>query len=583
MSEITYRPSAKVRLIVRFDEFGDTKVQAQSPKKPTPVIRGNKAQRAPLEVKPDTSVPNTRRFQLVPPGTSPAPGGPQAQSRSGDGYTFALAGIIPQSATWGQNGIRAADTLSLKLRAIDCPVDPETVRSCAVEYYLGTVTEDEYERGVAGQTRTAKGSDVHNYAEPLNLIPDQYKDASGRQRSNLRFQGFVDTWEVDWDGENPPVLTLECRDNTQLLIDTEAPSALSIALNLPIDRAIAQYLSNFPTFAGMDVEYRPITATPPTLSKVLAGTAYQPQLGPAPSKGGGAVTKLSVWDYLTDFCGAIGHIVRVEGIVIIIEQVVTLLSSGAQRRSDDPFEGRTVDGKFFPYRRFIWGKNLSKQSIKRSFARHQPPNIEVRSYSTRRKTDLVVRFPDPKDVKNLRANPRPGDGGVDQKWMVWKVHGIEDLATLHLVAQNVYQSVGRNELQREFSTKNLASYGGDNNDPDVLDMRAGDTFELLVKRDTQPVNQAPAAWGVGGDGTIAEIEAALLTRAQDFMEQLGFDPGFAAAYAKAYTNASFQTRFRLRQMSVDWDAVEEGVSISLVGANYIEVRVDKPFANPGQA
>jgi hypothetical protein len=558
-------------MIIRFEEFGDTSVQAQSPKKPTPVRRGTTSQNAPLVVQSDNSVPNTRRFQLVPKGGQVSQGGPQGQTKSGDGYTYVLAGIIPKSATWSQNGIRAADQLQLRLRMIDCPIDPRTVRSCGVQYFLGCVSADQFARGVSGETRTAKGSETHSYVEPLNLIPDEYVDAAGQQRTNLRFEGFVDVWDVEWDDDGEPVLTLDCRDNTQLLIDTEAPAALVISPARPIDQAIADYLANFPTFAGMDVEYRPIDATPPTLKDALAGTAYQPHLGPPASKGGGAAEKLSVWDYLTDYCGAIGHTIRVEGIVVVIQQVVTLLSSDSPRRSDDPFVGRTVDGKFFPYRRFLWGRNLKKLRIKRNYAKNKPTNIEVRCYSTRRKKDLVVRFPDPHDVTNLRANPRPGDGGVDQVWKVMKVQGIEDEAVLLLVAQNAYQSIGRNELHLELETANLTSFGGTSDDVDLFDMRAGDTFELLIARDTNP------PLGQGGDGAQASIEQALLTRAQDAMQRLGFDPGFAAAYAKAYTSASFQTLFRLRAMSIDWDAEEEGVSIHMVGANYIEVRVDKPF------
>src|SRR4029077_6502663 len=154
------------------------------------------------------------------------------------------------------------------------------------------------------------------------------------------------------------------------------------------------------------------------------------------------------------------------------------------------------------------------------------------------KKDLVVRFPDPHDVKNLRAHPRPGDGGIDQVWRVVKVAGIEDEKILLLVAQNAYQSIGRNELHIELETKNLSSFGGGNDNVEVFDMRAGDTFELLTTRaDVSSV--AP-----GGNATFAEQEQGLLTHAQDIMQSLGFGTGFSAAYARAYRNAGFQTLFR---------------------------------------
>jgi hypothetical protein len=554
-----------VRLIVRFDEFGSTAVQQQSPKKPSTVLRGIKDSRQPLVAQLDHTNPGVTRILLVPAGGTAPPGGPQGQTGSSDLLTWTVAGIIPKRASWSQNGIRVADTLSATLKFIDCPIDPRTIRSCAIEYYSGTVTGDQYARGVAGETRTPKGQTAAK--QSLNVIPETWVDDSGRQRTNQRFQGFVDKWTVDWDENEEPIIQLECRDNTQLLIDTEAPSALTISPKKTIDHAIADYLANFPTFSGLAVEYRPTGATPPTLGGALAGTAFQPHLGPAPAKGGGASAgeKLSVWDYLTDVCGALGHNIRVEGTTIVIEQVSTLLSNKAARRADDPFQGRTVDGVPFTYRRFIWGRNLKKLQISRNYSKHAPTCIEVRSYSTRRKKTLVVRFPDPQTQRALlQAHALPGNGGTDQKWLVLKVRGIEDKATLTVIAQNAYQSIGRNEFGIQLETPNLASFGGDSLDPDVLDMLVGDTFEVLVARDQET-------------DAMSGTEDDLLARGTELMRSLGFDEGFSAAYSNAYTSAGFLTTFRVRQMTQEWDA-EEGLNIAIHGVNYLEVRVDQPFA-----
>ena len=304
------------------------------------MIRGTKGQRNPLQVQKDTSNPNQTRFRLEPAGTTTA-GEPQDQAKSQDNRTFPINGIIPKTATWSANGIRAANTLTAKFKYVDCPFDPRTIRSCAVELYLGTVAADNYRAGTAGNQR-APGTNV---AEPLNLLPEQYKGPGGEQRTNLQFQGFVNKWEIDWDDEEEPVITIECRDNTQLLIDEEAPPGLVISGNKPIDQAIADYLSNFPAFVGLSVQYSPAGATAPTLAGALAGTAYQPQLGPAPARGGGAASKLAVWDYLTDVAGALGHVAVLDGTTIVIQQVKTLFSNAVTSRPDDPFQGRTVDGQ----------------------------------------------------------------------------------------------------------------------------------------------------------------------------------------------------------------------------------------------
>lgn len=565
----TYYPTAKLRLVLRFDEFASTDVQKGSPRKPQTVLRGTKSQRNPLTVSRDTSIPGVSRFKLESPsspsGVAAGVAGPQGQATSTDQRTFSINGIIPKTATWTANGLRAADTLTAKFKYVDCPIDPRTVRACAVEYFLGTVTAEDYRRGIGGEQRTGASS-RSDTGEPLNVVPDNYVDPQGLKRTNLRFQGFVDKWEIDWSDDEEPVITIECRDNTQLLIDEEAPPALVISSQKPIDQAIADYLSNFPAFAGLSVEYLPAGATPPTLGGALAGTAYQPQLGPAPARGGAATAKLSVWDYLTDVCGALGHVVVVDGTTIVIEQVKTLFSNKTVRRTDDPFQGRTIDGQDITYRRLVWGRNLGRMKIARNYSRRAATNIEVRCYSTRRKKDLVVRFPDPiSQHDKIVAKALPGDGTTDQKWMVYRVRGIEDLATLRTVAENAYQSVGRNELELELETRNLASFGAGNLDPDLLDMKVGDTFELVVARSDD-------------FGTIGQVEQSLATRTQQFMQDLGFDPGLSAAYAKAYSDAGFQTFFRLKAMAIDWDGEtdEGGVSLRIQGANYIEVRMDQP-------
>src|ERR1019366_5424634 len=279
---------------------------------------------------------------------------------------------------------------------------------------------------VAGQTRTGTTGQV-NYAEPLNVIPDAYQDAQGQQRTNLRFQGFVDDWDCDWDDDAEPVIKLECCDNTRLLIDVQAPAGLFVSPTLPVDRAIADYLSNFPNFAGLNVVRLPAGLTPPTLKSALAGTAYQPQLGPPPAKGGGAVEKLSVWDYLTDVAGALGYSIRVDGTDIIIQQPMSLLNGAGGARPDDPFRGRNVDGETFTYRRVISGRNLGKAKVSRKYAKKVASNVICRCYSPRRKKTLVAFFPNPKSqAAMLAVKALPGDGNAQQNWIEWKVRGVED-------------------------------------------------------------------------------------------------------------------------------------------------------------
>lgn len=560
----SYFPSAKLAIVIRFDEFGDGKVAAKgrtaNPKSPLKA-KGIKGSAAPLTPGNDPDAPAGVKRILLKPATG-VKGGPQKQAASADEYTQALAGIIPRTANWGLNGARTADTLSIALRWIDLPIDPRTVRSCAVEFYLGCVTVEEFARGIRGEKR----GEFSGPGETLNMVPDTYLDDNGDQRSNRRFEGWVDTWSVEWD-DGEPMVRLECRDNTSLLIDRECPQKLVLDMSKPIDQAIATYLSNFSQYGGLTVEYRPAGEPVPILKNVLSKTAYHPNLGPQPSKAGGAASggastaqKLSVWDYLTDVCASIGHMIRLEDTNLIIQRARSYIAEGFGR-PDDPFQSRVLPGGERVYaRRMIWGRNVLSMKMARSFAKAAPLNIEVRCYVPGRKNVIVARFPSKTDAVE---DAKPGDGTPDEKWTVYRVSGVKDQATLEHVAQGIYEQLVRNELSVQIKTHSLASFGGDNADPDLLDLKAGDSLEVLVNRDDVEVN------------TMTHIETLLLMqeRAETFMRQLGYDGKFASAYAKAYTNSGFQTVFRVKSLAVSWDA-EDGVSLDVQAINYLEVRMD---------
>src|SRR5690606_8267629 len=103
---------------------------------------------------------------------------------------------IPTTAGLGLNGIRTADTLQLGIKYRDLPIDPRVVRSCAVEYFLGCVTADDYERGMRGMQR--RDGVLPGARVPYNVVPDTFLDSYGVARTNLRFQGWVDDWEDDF-------------------------------------------------------------------------------------------------------------------------------------------------------------------------------------------------------------------------------------------------------------------------------------------------------------------------------------------------------------------------------------------------
>jgi hypothetical protein len=561
-----YYPSARVVLIVRFEEGKDTPATTkQAPKKPTRLLKGVKDERAPL-VATTTTDDAGREIYVLEASTPPkAAVGEQAGSTSTDKRSFALPGIIPRSADWIQNGVRTADELKLSIRWVDMPFDPRTMRACAVKFYLGTIDPSTFGEGM----QSPQGAAPPNGGFPPTMVPSTYQDSAGKTRSNLRFEGWVDKWSMSW-GDGEALVDLECRDNTQLVIDTKAPPALAIDIKIPLDKAIAQYLSHFPAMQGMRVVYkaRDPKAKAPILKDVLANTAFNPKNGGPPvSGGGGGDDDLSVWDYITDLVGSIGHIVFIDGreIVLTTPTTVILGQDNSFHRPTDSYQGRNLgaDGNY-PVRAFIYGRNVKDLKVAREYSNKEPQNIEVRCYSPKRKKTLVARYPEKADrlIKAL-----PGDGTSDAKWKVIKVQGIQDQETLKKIAEERFNLQGRNEIEVSVTTKNLASFGGGNADPDLLDMKSGDTFQLLINRETSH------------SATQTQYEKALSGKAPaaNTLVEMGYQKDLAEAYAKAYGGESFQSFFKMKEMSTSW-SIEEGVSFDIKGVNFVEARISKERA-----
>lgn len=548
-----YFPSARLRLIVRLEDFGADDTPAP-PDRPVTVRKGKRDRGPVLDV-----AERGGRLVLVAPGEDPdAVGSPQEQIASRDRRTFALDGIIPRTAQVMRNGIRTADTMSADVPFADLPIDPRVIRSCAVELFIGTVTPEDFQRGMDGQLR----SDSSGIMLPRNVVPEAWVDRHGRQRTNLRFQGWVDEMEDAWSQGDSPSVHLECTDNTRLLIEQDAGPKLTVAVDVGLDRAFADYLANYPQFRGLSVEYRPGGEAAPVLKAALSKTKYRPKLGPA---AGGKDVK--VWDYLTDVAGSVGHVVFVDGTTVVIQRVRTLYDARGFGRPDDPFViggGRELpDGRVLPNRLYVYGRDISDMSFRRKFTAVAPQNVEVRSYDSARKRTLVARFP-LREGRQKRVSP--GDAS-DQVWKVKFVEGVKDEPTLRVIAQGVYEALTRNEIETSFSTKNLGSFGGGNLDPDMLDCHAGDAIDVEVLRGALEDDD--------GESSVEAVHRMIANRGSEFLRALGYSEDFADAYQQALDHVGLQTTFRVRSLGIAWDAESEGVTLDVDAVNYVEVRADQ--------
>lgn len=567
--EQTYYPRWKCRLILRFLEFGlFGQLQKKVPASPTRSLAGVNPQRGSLQAVVDpSSPPGVTRFVLQAPGDASGAGAfsPQARQQSSDGFTQVVEGIVPTDFRWTQAGLRTASSLNISVPFLACPIDPRTLRSCAVEFYLGTVTAEQAIGAIsASNTTVPQGGSSNAGAEPVDLLPDEYTDGNGQPRTNLRFQGWVDAWEGDFDKMS--LIHLECTDNTRLLLTIAAPAKAQVSKDLPLDEAIAKYLTFSPTFNGIAVEYRPANVKAPKLADVLHSSAFLPGQGPPVAHMHGATAqKAMVFDYLTDLCRSLAHSLYFDGTTLVIQRVRSLTSAAVQGRADDPYRPRTMpDGSTAQVRRMIYGRNLRPLKLKKNFSNKAPANISVRAYNPDNGQVLVERFPTKEDAQVYAL---PGDGGAEQKWQEMTMPGgVVDRATMRAYAQEVYESMWRQEIEVEATTKNFASFGGGNLDPDLLDLKFGDPIDILFSRDDYYSTLGPTTKALDAQGANA-----------DLLRAAGFPDAFAVAYAKAYTDAGLQSTYRFHQMEVS-GSMEEGVALALKLVNYVEVTSDASLA-----
>lgn len=559
-----YYPSVKVVFSVRFEEFDPVALEAEKKKlkvKLAQTLKGVKSTRVDLAVVPDPKAPpGVVRYVLSTPGSDSTSARPTSAATSVDKLTFDLGGIIPKTLTLKRNSIRLADECDIEIQHADFPIDPRCIRACAVEVYIGTIDPTQFAMGIQGYLRGVNRRPGQQENEPLHLVPDF--DAKGR--SNLRFQGWVDDWEMTFP-DGAPTIKLKCVDNTRLLIAQVAPPNFHIDPTMPIDKAIASYLATFPQMQGLIIEFRgDKKETVARTLKSASGNYYPKDLGPAPAKAGAATgDSLAVWDYLTDACGILSYSIRVEGQTVIIQRPRNILARESTR-AEDQYTPRTISGQFYPFRMLAYGRNLMELSMSRNFTRKAVKNVEVRCYDPNRKAPLVGRYP--KEAKDFVTAANPGDGKVDTKWTVYRVDGVTDQKTIDDIAEDYYQLVGRNEIESKLVTRNLASYGGGNEDPDLLDLYAGDTIEVGMVRDVQ--NSSLLAQ--------EKQQRAIATNVK-LMTDRGFPVEFAQAFSKAYNDAGFQREFRVREAQIQWDT-EKGIDINIAAANYIEIRAGKTSA-----
>lgn len=582
----TYYPSCVVSLLIRFDEA----LLAQW-------ATGDFVRTPPAETS------TTARLNTT-----------DALVDAGQAGTASVA-RMPKTASIELPGIRKPGTFNLTFDYRDLPIDPRLVRSVGIEIYLDTVKASDFAAGVVQTAPSAGG-------RSSTIDPTRRMSAVSPSPTNLVLKGLVDTWHVNHTGSGS-VATLEGRDLTGLFLDTPLTPTLvaGIKLDQPIDDVVRDIVSqiggwstHLEVIAAPEAQWPgkqvPFLANDPrlnvaTVDAVKAATHKLPRArrstGNKPRRSPGAdPDKLSFWDLVTRYCNLVsavptyGVIQNSNGtfrVALIIKPQWGLYdyfgapTAQNQVLAPSPFNpARAEVGKV---RKLMYGRNIEELSFERKYQGITARAVEIVSYdpsssvngrerlmsatSTLQQTyaEQAGVMPPLATIALPASRSSVSPSGLTSYDAVMRiaVKGVTDQQQLQRMADGLYEEIMRGETGGNVRTRSLASFGGTNEDPDLLHLRPGDPIQLAVD-----IRELAARAPNVNTPLTNEQRANPWAMTTEIYRRTGSWP-LAQAIVASSRSAAFQPQnyFRVNAVKFDWD-IKTGVSMAMDFHNYIIAR-----------
>ncbi len=475
-----FRPSCVVNFAITFDES-----LLPNPNLPTPL-----------------SVDDTAVTPSTPVGLTPQP--PQFLS-TGSNVSFVMA-RVPKSLTLELPGYRQAGTFAFTIDWRDLPIDPRAVRACSIEVHTGAISDANFAAGIR---------QVPSVGNPRKSILQTAKFGAAQNAQTLRLVGTVDEWDVLHD-KNGSEVSIRGRDMRALLLDTPIGTdpvrankfLTTIDLSQTIDVVVRQILALNPLFGQFNVQVNsaewPNSQLPsPGDTKIIPRSrqgakpsAKKPARPTLPS----GLDKINFWDLVVKFCYLCGAIPYFQGTTLIIRPSRSIYDqqravfnpliptpfANAEPRWTDAQTGKPLDQPI-AVRKLLYGRDVESMGFNRKLAGYQRPKV-VRAVGINSDNDgkaLEANFisgtwPSSGPTAKLTTKMSPSATQAEEEILNIPVHGITDVARLQEIARAVYEEIGRGEMGGTAESPNLASFGGDNSDPDLLRLGPGDGIFLDV-------------------------------------------------------------------------------------------------------
>lgn len=442
------------------------------------------------------------------------------------------------------NDYTQADTFSLEIDYKNFPFDPRCIRSVSATIAM----ED-----------MGAIFDNHN---GLKVVQIRH-NSKNPEDDNVVFLGFADEEKISFD-DTKRTVKLEGRDYTALLIDKKYDKG-AVSLESTVDVVISSILASAPETEKITVDNQ-IGEELPIISKfwgekdLLSGKRNSRK-------------DETYWDVIQD-------IVRRAGLIAYIELDKLVLAK--PRNIYDKTKAN----------KFVYGRNIKNLEFSRKIGRKRGFNIMVRSLNLNTKEVLEAKIPleattkwseetgignSEVKIKKIRPDGTKGATGIKEEeetapYISFIVADVSSKDHLIEVGQQVYEEIGRQEIEGSFETKEMFTADGKNKKFNLLKCRNGTPVQLFIEQGDMKVLsnfRAQASAVEKKNRQIGKAEKAVIA---NYLISRGWDPLVATIFAERYNN--FANIFYTRAVEFTIDNTS-GFNCKIDFINFIENNAGK--------
>lgn len=451
--------------------------------------------------------------------------------------------VMAKSVTVNVNDYTSADTFEAEIDYKMFPFDPRTIRALRVTIHMQDVGK------------------LYHGTNSLNAL--------NRTAENTIFIGFADEESISFDDDKRTV-KIEGRDLTALLIDKHYLGG-PIPLTDPLDVAIQNILNQIPETAqgtsSMQIDLRGVEKSDmPVLANFMTAD------GDHKLNGHKNVDRdENYWEVIQDIIARAGFISFVELDKLVITRPRALYNASSAKI-------------------FVYGSNIKNLTMKRKIGRKKTFNVIMRSFNLQTKEVIEAKIPAEATADWSRATgisqgevkiPELGPKGeqIEQaKWkpapyMSFRIPNCKDKDHLIAAAQEVYEEIGRQQIEGQFETRDMIVLQGieKRSNFDVLKIRNGTPIQILID---QGDLRGIADVRVLENGKI-EPDATARKRAKYLIDR-GYEVSIANAFARSMDK--FANIFYTKAIKFSLDA-ENGFEASIEFLNFIDTKLNPPSGN----